>query len=96
MGVYAHEEQGTAANHFVLLRDDRGRRIPIFVGQFEAWAISLGLEGDIPERPFTHDTVILCLSAAGAIIEDACINDMRDETFYAVFRLRAQRPSSEN
>ena len=88
MGVYAHQDQGTVSNHFVLLRDNRGRRVPIFVGQFEAWAISLGLEGDNPERPFTHDAMILCLSAAGATIEDACINEMRDETFYAVLRLR--------
>ena len=88
MGVYAHQDQGTVANHFVLLRDNRGRRVPIFVGQFEAWAISLGLEGDKPERPFTHDAMIVCLSAAGATIEDACISEMRDETFYAVLRLR--------
>ena len=88
MGVYAHQDQGTVANHFVLLRDGRGRRVPIFVGQFEAWAISLGLEGDMPERPFTHDAMIRCLSVAGAAIEDAYINDLRDETFYALVNLR--------
>lgn len=76
------------ANHFVLLRDNRGRRVPIFVGQFEAWAISLGLEGDNPERPFTHDAMIRCLSAAGATIEEVYINEMRDETFYAQVSLR--------
>ncbi len=88
MGVYAHQDQGAVANHFVLFRDNRRRRVPIFVGQFEAWAISLGLEGDSLERPFTHDAMLLCLNAAGATIEDVCINDMRDETYYAVVSLR--------
>ena len=41
MGVYMHQEQGSLPNHFVLMRDNRGRRVPIFVGQFEALAISL-------------------------------------------------------
>ena len=88
MGVYAHQEQGTVANHFVLFRDESGRRVPIFVGQFEAWAISLGLQGDVPERPFTHDAMIRCLEAAGAAIEEVDISDLRDETFYAQVRLR--------
>lgn len=88
MGIYAHEDKGTVTNHFVLLRDDRGRRVPIFVGQFEAWAISLGLEDNKPERPFTHDAMILCLAAAGATIEEVTINEMHDETFYALVSLR--------
>ena len=83
MGVYAHEDKGTVTNHFTLLRDNQGRRVSIFVGQFEAWAISLGLEGNKPERPFTHDAMILCLAAVGATIEEVYMNDLRDEMSYA-------------
>ena len=88
MGVYAHQDEGVVANHFVLFRDNTGRRLPIFIGQFEAWAISLALEGETPDRPFTHDAMLNCLAVAGATVEVACISDLRDETFYAVLTLR--------
>ena len=83
MGVYAHQDQGTIANHFVLLRDNRGRRVPIFVGQFEAFAISVALEGDSPDRPFTHDLIRLMLERLDATIERVVIDDLWNETFYA-------------
>ena len=88
MGVYAHQDQGTIANHFVLLRDNRGRRVPIFVGQFEAWGISVALESEPPERPFTHDAMLNLLTLTGGILEEVCINDLRDETFYAAGKVR--------
>ncbi len=88
MGVYAHDDAGTITNHFVLFRDQAKRRIPMFIGQFEAWAVSLGLEDKPQERPFTHDAMIHCLSVAGAAIEEVYINDMRDETFYSLVSLR--------
>ncbi len=87
-GIYAHEDAGVVSNHFVLFRDEAKRRIPIFIGQFEAWAISLGLEDKPQERPFTHDAMIRCLSVAGAVIEEVYINDVRDETYYSVVSLR--------
>ena len=83
MGVYAHQDQGMAPNHFVLLRDNRGRRVPIFVGQFEAWAISLALEGDSPDRPFTHDLIKQMLERLDAKVERIIIDDLWNETFYA-------------
>jgi bifunctional DNase/RNase len=88
MGVYAHQDEGVVANHFVLFRDEAKRRIPMFIGQFEAWAISLGLEDKAPDRPFTFDAMLTCLTVAGATVEEAYINDIRDETFYALVTLR--------
>ncbi len=72
MGVYAHQDEGTIANHFVLLRDNRGRRVPIFIGQFEAWSISLALEGERPDRPYTHDAMLGLLALTGGILEEVC------------------------
>jgi len=93
MGVYAQDDKEesdkeTAVHHFVRFQDETGRSIHIFIGQFEAWAISLALEGVPPDRPYTHDAMLTCLAVAGATVEDACINDLRDETFYAVLTLR--------
>lgn len=83
MGVYMHQENKMPAQHFVLLRDNRGRRAPIWVGQFEAWAISFALEGDPPERPMTHDLFKLMLDRLGATIDRIIIDDLWNETFYA-------------
>lgn len=60
----------------------------MFLGQFEAWSISLGLEGKAPDRPFTFDVMLTCLAVAGAAVEEVYINELRDETFYALVSLR--------
>ncbi len=83
MGVYMHQENKMPPQHFGLLRDNKGRRAPIWVGQFEAWAISFALEGDPPERPMTHDLFKLMLDRLGASIERVIIDDLWNETFYA-------------
>ena len=93
MGVFAQDNKGNGneeavVTHFVIFQDEAKQRVPIFVGQFEAWAISLALEGTPPDRPFTHDAMLTCLTVAGATVEEACISDLRDETFYAVLTLR--------
>ena len=88
IGVYAREDAGTLANHFVLMRDGRKRRLPMYVGQFEAFAISVGLEGGPPDRPFTHDAMLKLVTLMGGVLEEAYINDVRDATFYAVIRVR--------
>lgn len=88
MGIYANDGEAIVSNHFVLFQDETGRRVQIFIGQFEAWAISLALEGDTPDRPFTHDAMLNCLAVAGATVEEACVSDLRDETFYAALILR--------
>lgn len=83
VGVYMHQDQKMPPQHFVLLRDNKGRRAPIWVGQFEAWAISFALEGEAPERPLTHDLLKLMLDRLGASIERVIIDDLWNETFYA-------------
>ena len=89
-GVYAHEgtDEIAVGAHFILFQDDAGREMPMFVGQFEAWGISIGLEDTAPVRPFTFETMFTCLSVAGATVEEAYINELKDETFYALVSLR--------
>ena len=82
MGVYMQQDQSTQ-QHFVLLRDNRSRRVPIWVGQFEAWAISFALEGEAPDRPFTHDLIKIFLDRLDATVDRITIDDLWNETFYA-------------
>ncbi|BDI33020.1 hypothetical protein CCAX7_50710 [Capsulimonas corticalis] len=83
VNVYVHQEQGAPAQHFVLLRDNKGRRVPIWVGQFEAWAIMMALEGEAPDRPMTHDLIKLALERLDVKIERITIDDLWNDTFYA-------------
>jgi hypothetical protein len=83
MNVYAQQEPGMPPQHFVLLRDNRGRRIMIFVGQFEALAIHLALDGEAPERPLTHDLITTIIERLGATVDRVVIDDLWNETFYA-------------
>ena len=83
IGVYMQQEEGATAQHFVLLRDNKTRRVPIWVGQFEAYAISIALEGDDPPRPLTHDLAKIFLEKLGASVERVVIDDLWNETFYA-------------
>lgn len=77
-----------AAICFVTLQDDAKRQIRVFVGRREAQSLALGLQGSIPERPLTYEAMLGCLTAAGATVEDVCIHDLRNETFYAAANLR--------
>jgi bifunctional DNase/RNase len=88
-GVYLHEEDKIkGVQHFVLLRDDADRRLQIWMGQYEAWGISFGLDGKPVERPMTHDMIILLMEATGAKVAEAVIRDVQNELFYADLTLR--------
>jgi len=83
MGVYEHHEQGMQPNAFVLLRDNRGRQVLIYIGHYEAFAISLALEGKTPDRPMTHDLTKNLMERLGGKIERIVIDDLWQETYYA-------------
>lgn len=68
---------------FVLLRDNAGREFKIFVMRDVAVAISMAIESERPDRPFTHDLIRNMLDRLGASIERATIDDLWQETFYA-------------
>lgn len=68
---------------FVLLRDNRGRKIPIFIGPFETMAIQAAIEGATPERPGTHDLLRMIIERMGGTVERVTIDDLWQGTFYA-------------
>jgi bifunctional DNase/RNase len=81
-GVYQHENNGTISR-FVLLSDERERRLPIMIGPFEAQAIQLVLEGSRPDRPMTHDLIRNIIERLNGTIDRAVIDDFWNTIYYA-------------
>ena len=68
----------------LILKEVSGeRRLPIIIGQFEAQAIALELEGIKPPRPLTHDLVKNVLDSLGTTLSDVVVSELRDGTFFA-------------
>jgi hypothetical protein len=73
----------------IILRDeDEKRSLPIWVGIFEANAIALELEKISTPRPMTHDLIKNILESVEAKVEKIVVNDLRDNTFFAMIHLR--------
>jgi bifunctional DNase/RNase len=71
-------------NRVVVLREAESRRyLPIWIGQFEADAISFVLQDLKPKRPMTHDLLRSTIHAMGGEITQVVINDIQDTTFFA-------------
>ncbi|MFQ5854220.1 MAG: bifunctional nuclease family protein [Anaerolineae bacterium] len=67
----------------VLKELNSDRYLPIWIGPFEADAITIALQGvDIP-RPLTHDLLKRVVDEVGGEISHILVNDLRDDTFYA-------------
>ena len=67
----------------VLKDDEDGRMLPIWIGHYEANAISLHLEKIPVPRPMTHDLLCRVLEGAGSILEKVLIRDLQDHTYFA-------------
>jgi len=72
----------------IILKDaDERKALPIWVGIFEANAIALELEKIVTPRPMTHDLIKNILDQVGATVQQVIINDLKDNTFYAVIEI---------
>lgn len=74
----------------VMLREAGGQRtLPIWIGQAEALAINLALEGAALERPLTHDLIKSLLDGLGVKLEKVIITELRQGTYFAQLLLNA-------
>ncbi len=74
----------SSGSYALLLKEiDGNRRIPIIIGQFEAQAIALEMEGIKPPRPLTHDLIKNIIDNLGATVLEVVVTELRDNTFYA-------------
>ena len=72
----------------IILKDTEEKKaLPIWVGIFEANAIALELEKVSTPRPMTHDLIKNILEGLGISVRQVVVNDLKDNTFFAVIEL---------
>lgn len=68
----------------VILKDaESNRYLPIWIGPYEADAITIHLQDVQVPRPLTHDLVIKVINELGAKVERVVVTDLKNDTFYA-------------
>lgn len=68
----------------LLLRESDGvRYLPIWIGPNEATAIALALQGVEPQRPMTHDLLVVLLESLGAEVVRVDVTELVEGTFFA-------------
>ena len=70
-------------HRIVVLKDTDERYLPIWIGPFEADAISIALQGNQVARPLTHDLLKTVIREAGGTLSHIAVTELRDDTFYA-------------
>ncbi len=72
----------------VILKDAEGKNaVPIWIGLMEASAIATELEKIQLSRPMTHDLMRNILESLDAKVIKIVVNDLRDNTFYALIHI---------
>ena len=67
----------------VLKEDGVERYLAIWIGPYEADAITIRLQGVEIARPLTHDLLQQSIEKLGARVSHILVNDLQDDTFYA-------------
>lgn len=71
-------------HRIVVLKEQEGERhLAIWIGPYEADAITINLQGVRVARPLTHDLLRNMIETLGATVDHIVVTDLRDETFYA-------------
>ncbi len=63
--------------------------LPIWIGHYEAWAISMEISGIVSKRPLTHDLLLSVIKGMKGKIEKVEITDLKDQTFFARISISA-------
>ncbi len=87
--IYSVRVSLMSQHRIVVLKDvDAARYLPIWIGPFEADAITIQLQNVEVARPLTHDLLKSAIEQLGAKIEQVAITNLRNDTFYAEISLR--------
>ena len=83
-------------HRIVVLREESGERyLPIWIGPFEADAITIQLQGIEAGRPMTHDLLRQIAESLDGEITHVVISDLQNETFFAEIVLEANGETLE-
>ena len=73
-----------SSQHVVILKEsERDRYLPIWIGQSEANAIAMRLQGLSAERPLTHDLLVSAIAALGSSVSRVVVTHVTEGTFHA-------------
>lgn len=73
----------------IILKPTRENKIiPIWIGEYEANAITMELENIIPPRPMTHDLINDIVCKMKSKVEKVVITDFVENTYYAELYIR--------
>jgi bifunctional DNase/RNase len=67
----------------VLRETDADRYLPIWIGPFEADAITVQLQEIQVARPLTHDLLKSIIDEMGATVSHVMVSELKNDTFYA-------------
>jgi uncharacterized protein len=71
-------------NRVVILKEVQGERhLPIWIGDFEAQAIAMELQGLVSPRPLPYDLIKAMIGDLGATVERILVTDLAQDVFYA-------------
>lgn len=77
-------EEGGGPRHIVVLEEVGGpRRLTFWIGEFEATALAMHLEGVEQPRPLTYAFAASLLQEAGGRLHEVQINRLEGDVFYA-------------
>lgn len=80
----------------VVLNDPSKRRaLPIWIGMFEANAITRALDNYKPERPMTHDLLLSSIVELGYKVKHIEINELSANTYFATIVLQVNDPGEK-
>jgi bifunctional DNase/RNase len=71
-------------NRVLFLRELAGdRHLPIWIGEFEAQAIVLEMQGMSPQRPLPYDLMMSLIGDLNARVVRVVVNDLSQDIYYA-------------
>ena len=84
LDIYGIAPSQIKGSYSLILSETEGnRKLPIIVGQFEAQAIAIPLEGINTERPLTHDLFVIFGKKLNFTVSEVFIHQLKEGVFYA-------------
>lgn len=82
--------------YIIVLYDEAGRRLlPIWIGPHEGECIAIGLTDFATPRPLTYNFFSSLLQGINGRLEEVCVVSLKNNTFYAVVKMRCGKKTSE-